>query len=177
MKILINDANILIDLIELELLQEFSLLEFEMCTTDFILAEIEDTQKVLIDTIIEAGHLTVIVTVNDEDFDGINGLLNIGGGLSWEDCSTWYYSRKLGGILVTGDGSLRKLATAAGIEVRGIIYLFDELLAQKIITCEMAVEKIEHLLTINSRLPKDAIRIRLRLWKKGRLFVDGAEED
>ena len=48
MKILINDANILIDLIELELLQEFSLLEFEMCTTDFILAEIEDTQEALI---------------------------------------------------------------------------------------------------------------------------------
>ena len=78
---------------------------------------------------------------------------------------------------MTGDGSLRKLATAAGTEVRGIIYLFDELLAQRIITCEMAVEKIEQLLTINSRLPKDAIRIRVRLWKKGRLFVDGAEED
>ncbi len=177
MKILINDANILIDLIELELLQEFSLLDFEMCTTDFILAEIDDAQRLRIGTIIEAGHLTVIPTVNDEDFDGINELLEIGGGLSWEDCSTWYYSRKLGGILVTGDGSLRKLAKAAGTEVRGIIYLFDELLAQEIITCEKAVEKIEQLTTINTRLPKDAIRIRVGLWKKGRLFADGAEEE
>lgn len=177
MKILINDANILIDLIELDLLQEFSLLDFEMCTTDFILAEIEDAQKVRIDRIIDAGHLTVIVTERDEDFEGINGLLETGGGLSVEDCSAWYYSRKLGGILVTGDGNLRKMATAAGIEVRGIIYLFDELLAQKIITCPMAVEKIEHLMTINSRLPKDAISTRLRMWKRGKLFVDIAEEE
>ncbi len=177
MKILINDANILIDLIELNLLQEFILLDFEMCTTDFILAEIDDAQRLRIGTIIESGHLNVIVTENDEDFDGINGLLEIGGGLSLEDCSAWYYSQKLGGILVTGDGSLRKMAKAAGIEVRGIIYLFDELLAHKIMPCAMAVEKIEQLLTINSRLPKDAIRIRVRLWKKGRLFVDGAEED
>lgn len=177
MKILINDANILIDLFELDLLQEFVQLDFEMCTTDFILAEIDDIQKAPIATIIEAGNLTLIVTENDEDFDGINALLGAGGGLSLEDCSAWYYSRKLGGILVTGDRNLRKLATAVGIEVRGIIYLFDELLAQEIITCEMAIKKIEHLLTINNRLPKDAIRIRVRLWKKGRLFVDVTEEE
>lgn len=177
MRILINDANILIDLVELGLLKEFSQLSFELYTTDFILAEIDEIQRAQFDAIIEAGNLNVVVTEADEDFGGITSLLFSGGGLSFEDCSTWYYSRKMGGILVTGDGNLRRIAIADGIEVRGIIFLFDELLAQKIITCERAVEKIEQLLTINNRLPKDAIRIRIRLWKRGRLFVDVTEEE
>jgi len=177
MRILINDANILIDLVELDLLQEFSQLNFELCTTDFVLAEIDEIQRAQFDAIIEAGQLTIIVTETDEDYGGISGLLSGGGGLSVEDCSTWHYSRKMGGILVTGDGNLRKIAIADGIEVRGIIYLFDELLSQNLITHKQAIDKIKQLTSINNRLPMQIIRLRIAQWKKGKLFGDVTEEE
>jgi len=85
-------------------------------------------------------------------------------GLSFEDCSVWYYSKKMSGILLTGDGKLRKQASKDNIEVRGIIYLFDVLLNQNLISSQEAVEKIKQLMLLNNRLPKKEIDKRIELW-------------
>lgn len=45
MKVVINDANILIDIVKLELLLQFSKLNFEMYTTDFVVEELNLEQK------------------------------------------------------------------------------------------------------------------------------------
>ena len=45
MKIFINDANVLIDLVELDLVSEFASLPYELHTTDFVLNEINEEQK------------------------------------------------------------------------------------------------------------------------------------
>jgi predicted nucleic acid-binding protein len=177
MRILINDANILIDLAEIVLLDQFSQLAYELCTTDFVLAEIDAEQRIQLDRIIASGNITVIPTEMDEDYSSIIELLSNGRGLSFEDCTAWYYSQKLGGILVTGDGRLRTMAENSGIEVRGIIFLFDELLAQGIISCEEAIEKMQLLISVNTRLPMEIIRQRLKLWKRDKFFIDRSEEE
>ena len=46
MKIVINDANILIDLAKLDLLDIFSRLPFDLYTTDFVYEELNEDQKV-----------------------------------------------------------------------------------------------------------------------------------
>jgi hypothetical protein len=43
MKIHINDANILIDLVHLDLVVPFLALNFELYTTDFVFAELEQS--------------------------------------------------------------------------------------------------------------------------------------
>lgn len=45
MKIVINDANILIDLAKLDLLDKFSNLSFDLHTTDFVYEELNEEQK------------------------------------------------------------------------------------------------------------------------------------
>ena len=86
--------------------------------------------------------------------------------MSFEDCSVWYYSKKLVGALLTGDGKLRKQATKEGVEVRGIIFIFDEILKQNLITFQIAIEKITQLSLINNRLPKKEIDLRIKSWKE-----------
>jgi len=168
MKILINDANVLIDLVKLDLLDEFANLTHELHTTDFILEEVNPDQKSHILPVIDAGKLNLIVTTEVEDFQGIADLLENSSGLSFEDCSAWYFSKKMDGTLVTGDRKLRKAVENDEIEVRGIIFILDEILKQELISFENAIEKIELLYQLNNRLPKTAYSDRMELWKNNK---------
>ncbi len=165
MKIVINDANILIDLAKLELIQVFAKINFDLHTTDFVIEELNDEQRNPVSKLIKSKKLTVIETEDMADFQGITSILEKSNGLSFEDCSVWYYSKKLSGALLTGDGKLRKQAIKEGIEVRGIIFIFDELLKQNLITFKIAIDRIEKLSLLNNRLPKKEIEKRIEYWK------------
>lgn len=166
MKIVINDANILIDIVKLELLEAFSNLNFELNTTDFVIEELNPDQNKAIQKFISSGKIQLITTNTLEDLQGINNLLQSSSGLSFEDCSVWYYSKKMNCTLLTGDGKLRKTAIKDGIEVRGIIYILDQMLVQNQLIFEIAITKIELLYNLNNRLPKKELIKRLELWKK-----------
>ena len=164
MRIIINDANILIDLVHLNMMNNFIQLELDLKTTDFIFEELNDDQKEIINVYIESNQIELITTEEDEDFESIASILDNSSGLSFEDCSVWHYANKLNGILLSGDGKLRKQATANGVSVKGILYIFDQLLLKKLISFDYAMEKIEELYKINPRLPIDAKDERILNW-------------
>jgi len=162
-KIVVNDTNILIDLADLELLGKFAELDYELHTNDFILSEIQNPEQLeKINTLVKAGKLTVSTT-KAEDYPEIAKLQTKN--LSFEDCSIWYYAKKIDAMLLTGDGNLRKSAQATGIEVRGMFFVFDQLLENKIIDCQTAITKLELLKEKNNRLPKDEFEKRINEWK------------
>ena len=165
MKIVINDANILIDLAKLDLLDVFSKLPFDLYTTDFVYEELNEEQKSPVSVLHKNGYLKIIETEETIDFQNITRLLESSSGLSFEDCSVWYYSQKLSGTLLTGDGKLRKQVSKQGIEVRGIIYVFDELVKESLLDFPIAIEKIKQLFQLNNRLPKKEIDKRIENWK------------
>ena len=47
--------------------------------------------------------------------------------LSVPDCSVWLYSKKNNYTLITGDGLLWKTAINDGVEVKGVLFVPDEL--------------------------------------------------
>ncbi len=54
MKMIITDTNVFFDIISIDVLPEFFALDFEICTTDFVVKEIlESTQKEQIDLLLE----------------------------------------------------------------------------------------------------------------------------
>ena len=87
MKIVINDANILIDLAKLDLLDKFSKLEFDLYTTDFVYEELNEAQKSPVSILNKNGYLKIIETEEITDFQNISELLDSSSGLSFEDCS------------------------------------------------------------------------------------------
>ena len=164
MRVIINDANILIDLVHLDLMNEFIQLEIELKTTDFVFEELNENQKIIVEEFINSGKIELIITEKEEDFINITTILENSSGLSFEDCSVWYYAHKLDGILLSGDGRLRKQATANGILVKGILYVFDLLLLNNLISFEYAIEKLKHLYEINPRLPIISKNERISFW-------------
>lgn len=152
MKIILNDANILIDLVKLDLMNEFILLEFDLKTTDVVYDELNDNQKFIIESYINSGYIELIIT-EELDYNGIEIIFKNSLGLSFEDCSVWYYGNKLNSTLLTGDGKLKKQAMVNGVNVKGILFIFDQLLLRSLITFEYANEKLNQLYEINPRLP------------------------
>lgn len=165
MKLIINDANILIDLANLDLLEVFAKLDFDLHTTDFVLEEINRKQRVLIDRLIISDRLSIIETELIADYEGINLLLTNTRGLSFEDCSVWYYSKKMNAILLTGDGRLRKYTRNDAVTVRGILFVFEELIKQGLLSYGDAILKIQQLNQLNIRLPQAEIEKLILEWE------------
>ena len=160
MKLLINDANILIDIVKLDIVEAFLSLNFDLHTTDFVFAELNDHQQATI----TSGRLKIIKTENQQDFDAILNLLIAHKGLSFEDCSVWHYTQKLKGTLITGDAILRKKVTKAGLDVKGIIFILEEIKNQNKLPVNICIEKLEALKAINDRLPINEIDKRIEDW-------------
>jgi len=167
-KIVVNDTNVFIDLYEVGLLEEFFSLPWEVHTTDFVMLELQrEGQHETVAKYKAAKRLVVPVFETKE-------MLEIGNlfqqyvnrtNLSLTDCSVWYYAKVNNYILLTGDRKLRTTSVLDGVEVHGVIYVFDALVEFDMISRQVAVEKLQQLYTINPRLPKEEIDKRINLWK------------
>jgi rRNA-processing protein FCF1 len=160
MKLLINDANILIDIVKLDIVEAFLSLDFNLHTTDFVFSELKKSQQ----ESLTSANLQIIKTESLDDFTGIMMLMNSHIGLSFEDCSVWHYALKMNGVLISGDGLLRKNARISGVEVRGIIFIIEEMKIQAKLPCRDCIQKLEELKSINDRLPKHEIDKRIQDW-------------
>ena len=160
MQILINDANILIDLIRLACIDAFFKLDAEVVTTDFVLEELEIEQQLIFQN-----FNFRVLTSDSLAISEISRMKEQHPGLSFEDCSVWHHARLAGGVLVTGDGLLRKKARVEGIEVRGIIFLITELKTQNILGIEDCIRLLDQLKQINPRLPIQEIENLIYTWE------------
>ena len=162
-KIVVNDTNVFIDLCNVELLEAFFMLPWEVHTTEFVMLELlreEQNEKVakyktdgrLHIPVFEPHELTAIIELKEK------------AGVSLTDGSVWYYAKTHSFVLLTGDRKLRQASYLDSVEVHGIIYVFDELVAEGILPPTMAIDKLKDLQKSNPRLPKDEIDKRIELW-------------
>ena len=167
-KIVVNDTNVFIDLYEVGLLEEFFSLPWEVHTTDFVMLELQregqhetvakyKADKRLVVPVFEAKEMLEIGNLFQQYVNRTN--------LSLTDCSVWYYAKVNNYILLTGDRKLRTTSVLDGVEVHGVIYVFDALVEFDMISRQVAVEKLQQLYAINPRLPKEEIDKRINLWK------------
>lgn len=166
MKIIVNDANILIDLVELKILPYFFQLEFEFHTTAIILNELFDDQKQELIPYIETEKL-IVDDINDEDLIEILIIRTSKPALSEQDCSAFYQAQKLKATLLTSDNTLRKFAKTKKVDVHGHLWLFDNLVDRSIFNGKIATEKLNELCTvINPKLglPKNECQKRIKAW-------------
>lgn len=165
MQIVVNDTNLFIDLIHAELIEQFFQLPFEVHTTDFVVGEIEEPEQVeIINELVGSRRLVVSGSTSDE-VEEIMSLQEMVSKLSIPDCSVWHYSKKYNYTLLTGDNLLRKTAAKDQVVVKGLLYIFDELVRLELILPDVACEKLRFLLETGTRLPKDACDERFERWK------------
>lgn len=168
-RIVISDANVIIDLLSVSLLEAFFALPCEICTTDFVISEIAlpEQQKIL-QKFIKSKKLGVISFDADELNEVILLRSKCPNNATIEDCSVWYYAKKVNGRLLTGDAKLRLAAEKDNVKVSGVLFLFDNFVEYGILTASEAAENLESLMVYNVRLPKSECQSRIRKWRAGR---------
>lgn len=164
MKTAVQDANIIFDLFDIDLLDAFFKLEIEIFITDFIAGEINKSeQKEFINKYISTGETIVLITTPEEIIELIS-IRNQTRGLSIADCSILFHATKNKAFILTGDNTLRKYAESNQIEVHGILWVLDELIKEKQISEKKAYLKLTQLMETNSRLPRKECEKRLKNW-------------
>jgi hypothetical protein len=163
MKLAVTDANIFIDLILLEILDYLFALGIEIFTTQEVVDQLSKDQHVELSPFIESNRLKVYCLDSVELKEVLN--MEAPRSLEFADRSVAWLSLHLGAMVLTGDSVLRKFCISNKLEVRGIIWFFDQLVSLKIMDSKMAAAKMEALVVINPRLPKDEILSRIKIWK------------
>ncbi len=164
MKVAITDANIFIDLIRLELLDCLFKINLEIHTTREVYDQLNPTQKAIAEEFVLSEALKVY-NFSPQEFQEVNQL-DCPAGLEMADRTVYYYSQKIAALVLSGDKKLRTFCKAQELEVRGILWLLDKFVEQRLITKTVAIEKLTLLLSFNDRLPVDECQQRLKLWSE-----------
>jgi predicted nucleic acid-binding protein len=157
MKLLVTDTNVFFDIMSIGALSDFFKLEFDICTTDFVINEvIRIEQAEQIQVFIRSKQLTVFKLSADELEQVVNlktkrNLRRI------TDKSVLWKALQLKCRLLTGDKQLRNEATEQGLEVNGSIWVIKILVESGIIPSEKGIILLEKLKNINESLPKEEI--------------------
>jgi predicted nucleic acid-binding protein len=166
MKLIITDTNIFFDIISIGALPEFFSLDYEICTTEFVIEEIiESDQKEAIEVFIRAKEIYVI-GFSSEEIGEIQSFSTSKTFKGITDKSVLWKSYQLKCPLLTGDKKLRMEAEANGIDVHGTIWVIDTLVENGLIDRFKGIELLERLKSVNSSLPFDEIDKLIRLYKK-----------
>jgi rRNA-processing protein FCF1 len=162
--VVVQDANILIDLYKADLLVSFFELGFENHSTDLVLYEIKQS----IHPYMEDGRIKQHALTSDQLEKTHRIQRTIGRGVSLPDCSVLWLSRELGRNtrLLTGDAKLRQCAENNGITVHGLLWILDQLVDNHIVSAKKTAVKLKELLYKGSRLPREECRKRISKWEK-----------
>lgn len=162
--IVVQDANLLIDLYEVDLLASFFALRYESHSTDLVLYEIDQP----IHKHVKNGQIRQHVLTHEQLEQILQIQITSKNGISLPDSSVLWLTQELGcdARLLTGDNKLRQCAENNGIKVHGLLWILDRLVENKIVTAKIMVSKIENLLHIGSRLPNEECKKRIENWKK-----------
>ncbi len=164
MIIVVNDASLLIDLLKIDLLDEFFRLPFDMHTTDLVSAEITDENAERFQQYIKK-KMIQIRNFTNEEWEEVLEIKAENQSLSLADCSCLWLCGQLSATLLTSDGKLRSTAIDRGHLVHGILWSFDQLISKGEIMIGEAKAKLTELMEINPRLPRDECHKRIKKWK------------
>lgn len=163
--IAINDANLLIDLCEVQLIPAFFSLPLVFHTTQLIMSELEEGQAAQLQPYIQNGALYVR-HLSREEIESLDTLSPHSRKLSRQDLSLYFYARELGECMIlTGDNRLRQEAQRQGFEVHGILWVFEQLVHHQLLKATDAAIALQNLMLINAWLPMRECGELLERWK------------
>lgn len=158
-RVYISDTNIWIDFGHAGLLDALFALPFTFVSTDFVVGELNHPPP--------AGLLArglVVERLDEAAVAQLFGLMDQHNNSSLADVSCYLVAKTQGKPLLTGDGRLRKQAIKDGLEVRGALWLLDQLVKHEIIATAHAAAALQAMLDAGARLPPADCAHRLETW-------------
>jgi len=164
-EIIIKDSCILFDIVDLEIIQDFFLLEdFIVYTTPQVMDEIRDEiQLTEITKFIESKKLLID---SEGQYHAILSISHGCHGLSFADASVIECAHRKKAMILSSDKTLRNEATRKLLSVGGLLWIIEELVKSNIISVEVAIYKLNLYPTINKRAPREDIKKLIAKLKK-----------
>ena len=147
MKIAITDACIFIDLFYLDLTTEFFSLQLEIHTSVDVIFELYKEQQDHLAVFISNGKLTTH-NLTAEERNKIQ-TFNYPRSLSDSDKIVLYLASRLNAMVLSSDKTIRNTAKNKAIDYHGMIWIFDQLVNNNLITKKEASLKLTRLITTN----------------------------
>ncbi len=168
MKIAITDACIFIDLYDLQLTAQFFSLELEVHTSIDVLKELYENQQQMLQAFQSVGKLTAH-NISAEYNNEINSQ-PYPKSLSNSDKTVLYLASKLNAMVLSSDKVVRTCAKKYCIEYHGMIWIFDQLVNNSVISKSEASTKLKQLIKSNlvfqnNKELVDVMEKRLLMWK------------
>ena len=159
-KILVSDTNIWIDLHHSNLLEKVFQLPHEFVTTDFVWQELRKPPGQHLRDL----GLTIEAISGDETLElfGLRQTLN---NSSLADVSCYFVARERGWTLLTNDGALRKSGRRANLDVRGVLWILDELEQYQVLSPTDLFTALTTMRRAGARLPEEECDKRLARWR------------
>lgn len=153
MKVAVTDACIFIDLLDSEACSAFFQLQHEIVTTRQVWMELESDQRDILKPWIDTNQLTIITGINN--VIAVRDKNNLSKSLSIADLSVWTLASNKEGVLLTSDGTLRKMAQQHHIETHGLLWVFDQLVENGLLPVPEATEKLQFVFNQNTHYKSD----------------------
>ena len=148
MRLLTCDTNILIDLEEGRLLEQFFQLPYEFRVPDILFSEELEAQHSHLSTLgLQLGELT------SQSMLDAAALIRRYGGLSRNDCFTLALARQERCSLLTGDKDLREAAEREAVIAKGTVWLVEQMVTHQIIDKLQAKAAYDRMKANGRRLP------------------------
>ena len=147
MKIAITDACIFIDLHELNLTESFFSLPLEIHTSLDVFNELFSEQQDVLATFIQHRRLTIHNILEEERIEILAH--DYPRALSEMDKTVLFLAKKIEATVLSSDKVIRTYAQKHAIDCHGMLWIFDRLIEETVITPNNALLKLNELISLN----------------------------
>lgn len=162
MKVVVKDANILIDFANGSLFAPWFQLGYETWTTDLVFAQVQrEDQWKEVNPYVQSGDLIEYKTDDMLEEIWAEPYQNR---LGPEDTSALLLARDLDAMLLTGDRQLRKQGEKQEVEVHGLLWVLENFVEEEILKPKVAAEKLELVIEQGALLPPNACHKMITKW-------------
>jgi predicted nucleic acid-binding protein len=166
MKVVVQDASVLIDLGTAELLDAWFSLGIETLTTSLVWREVNRrSQKARMRQFARDERLQIVPVGAEAMSEVLRLKMDLPRQVTINDASTLHLALARKAILLTGDQNLRSAAAARAVPVHGVLWLLDHLVREQALSARAAAKKLELLRRLNPRLPKGDCAALLAKWR------------
>lgn len=166
MKLVVQDASVLIDLAAADLLAAWFNLGIETLTSSFVWREVNRrSQKAKLRAFARDERIQVVAMGAEVLSEIVRLKMDLPPKLSLNDASVLHLAVERTAILLTGDRNLRTAAESRAVTVYGLPALMDYMVQKEALPAATAITKLELLCQLNPRLSKQECGALIIKWR------------
>ncbi len=158
MKVVITDANIFIDLFEMDLLEGFFKLPYFISTSVFVLEELDDIKPIV-------EKLVNVIPVTDQDLTAM-AQIDWPKPFSFPDRTMLYLAQVHQMMVLSGERRMMAWCKENALEGHGLLYILDAMITNKVCKPKTVCKKLRMLVGNNMWLPIELCKEMMQIWEE-----------